>query len=351
MSGDPNQFSCPACGKVYRWTAQVAGKKSVCSCGQALRVPILAGQPAEAIGPAPQPKAPAPAPTPVPVPTPAATTDDTYELDLDDDQFEDDPFAPQPEAPAATQSLTHCPSCNSKLNPGAVICMNCGYDLRAGRALQTSVSEASTDADAGESNAPSIPPALAAMGARSGVDNEALAEDRYARNVREEVIYPSIIAGVSLLALILNSVLLAPMALQANSFFNPTPDEIIGYAIYTAIYAVVRFIIQAPAMLLGLFLVARMFGSSYGSLITGLLKLVAVLLAAGATSDVANSVLDIATGGFGGFFIPLLLSIVVFDLLCMWLFDMDHIEAAVLWFITVFGPTFLALAVLAMFAL
>jgi hypothetical protein len=98
-SADDLRFACPACGKRYRWNPQFAGRSAKCGCGAKLVVP--SEPPVE---PAPQP-----------------------------DGIE-----------------AKCPSCSAPLAPGAVLCVNCGYNLKTGKKLSAVVVETDGEDDAGE---------------------------------------------------------------------------------------------------------------------------------------------------------------------------------------------------------
>ena len=106
------------------------------------------------------------------------------------------------------------------------------------------------------------------------------------------------------------------------------------------IFASVRLIIQVPILLAGIFIVAAMFGNSYGTLGIAMLKLLAIALLVGATGDSMDLLLDIVTGGFGGIGSMIKLSViaVVFFALATPLLDMDVLEALVLFLILIFAP-------------
>lgn len=97
---DP-KFACPYCGKLYRWKPEMAGRSAKCACGAKLVVP-------------------AEAPKSVAVPV-------------------------APPAPVASQST--CPGCGAALSPGAVLCVNCGFNLKTGKKLAAVVVETEEPAD------------------------------------------------------------------------------------------------------------------------------------------------------------------------------------------------------------
>lgn len=103
-SGDP-KFPCPSCGKQYKWKPEMAGRSAKCACGAKFVVPTE--QPASA-------KAP------------TAT-------------------AAPPVEPA--KSNAGCPNCGTALPPGAVLCVNCGYNLKTGKTLSVVVEADEDEAD------------------------------------------------------------------------------------------------------------------------------------------------------------------------------------------------------------
>ena len=137
------KFSCPACGKQYTWKPELAGRRAKCKCGQAIQVPAAppgsaagskppaeseAHPAAKAPAPPPPPRAMAKSPAPAPAPAPA-------------------PGAVNSAGPAdATGGDSRCPSCGQPLAAGAVICVGCGFNLKTGKHLSTSIGEAETDA-------------------------------------------------------------------------------------------------------------------------------------------------------------------------------------------------------------
>ncbi|MEE9404225.1 MAG: hypothetical protein V3V20_04985 [Algisphaera sp.] len=117
----PHQLACPRCHKPCRWTPQRAGRRVRCTCSQTFRVPQT---PDGAVIPDNPPDSP-----------PDTTSNAPYNLE----------HTPPP-SHTTDASSNKCPSCNSSLRPGAVICMNCGYNTAAGEKIKTQIE---TDADEG----------------------------------------------------------------------------------------------------------------------------------------------------------------------------------------------------------
>src|SRR3954465_1558515 len=123
-SDDDSRFPCPACGKRYRWKPDMAGRSAKCAGGPKLVVPITppsAATGSSEISVAP-PAAAATPPAPVQVPTIAPAA-----------------------APLSPDADSHCPSCASPLAPGAVLCINCGYNVKTGQKLAAVVVESDED--------------------------------------------------------------------------------------------------------------------------------------------------------------------------------------------------------------
>src|SRR5690606_19051166 len=104
-------------GRGYRWDPSLTGRTVACrKCDHRFAVPDRPGLPGVSLAPA----------------KPAA---ETYELDLS--EAERHPGEPEPMAVPANNGK--CPSCNSPIKDTAVICLNCGFNLREGNRIQTAV--------------------------------------------------------------------------------------------------------------------------------------------------------------------------------------------------------------------
>src|SRR5688500_1043431 len=108
MSSNSPKFTCASCGKEFRWKPEIAGRKAKCKCGQTLTVP--------AAPPAPKVAEPPPEPNPLDWP-------DEPAADYGAADYAAAPPAPAPSGPA-------CPSCGAGLPANAVLCVNCGYNLK-----------------------------------------------------------------------------------------------------------------------------------------------------------------------------------------------------------------------------
>jgi hypothetical protein len=97
------QFTCDSCGKTYAWKPQLAGKRVKCKCGSPLTVPR--SDPAAHDG----------------------GLDDLAALAHGGDDYGAAPVAAGP----------RCPSCGEGVDASAVICINCGTNLKTGKRLAT----------------------------------------------------------------------------------------------------------------------------------------------------------------------------------------------------------------------
>src|SRR4051812_7817741 len=123
------QFSCSGCGKSYAWKPEIAGKRVKCKCGERLSVP--ATDPAEAEA-EPMPEG----------------FDDLMAL-ADGAPVSEPSYAPEPAVAAAAPARSPkrsggaavgggaggaaggaCPSCGARVDAAAVLCVNCGHNLK-----------------------------------------------------------------------------------------------------------------------------------------------------------------------------------------------------------------------------
>jgi hypothetical protein len=93
-----SKFSCDSCGRSYAWKPQLAGKRVKCKCGQAVTVPDA---------------------------DPAVDAGFGDLAALADDHS------------AASADGPTCPECGAGLDEGAVLCVNCGFNLKTGKRLGT----------------------------------------------------------------------------------------------------------------------------------------------------------------------------------------------------------------------
>lgn len=113
MSEAPQRVTCPSCDKGYRWQAALIGRRVPCKgCGSEFKIPDTPG-----VGIALQSE--------------SLTDDGTYDLDYD--AVADTPASPEHHAVPAANGK--CPSCNSPVREGAMLCLNCGFNMAEGKKL------------------------------------------------------------------------------------------------------------------------------------------------------------------------------------------------------------------------
>src|SRR5688500_8558335 len=127
------KFSCPSCGRQFTWKPELAGRSAKCKCGGTIKVPQ---QPQSASAP--------PSPTRAPAAAPAAS-DDGNPLDAYDFSTAETPApkkasrgggAAAAAVPVADSGM-RCAARSNSLQPGAVLRVHCGVNLRTGKRMAT----------------------------------------------------------------------------------------------------------------------------------------------------------------------------------------------------------------------
>eukprot|EP00752_Nemacystus_decipiens_P013926 g12362.t1 len=290
----PERVTCPSCGKGYRWQAKLIERHVPCkACGTEFIVPYEPG-----VGIAVHPK----------------PSDDGYELDID-----------EPESPASKVAAAHggkCPSCNSPVREGAVICMNCGFNLAEGKKVQTAVAETPADADEADPN-------LTKQEQRDMERSAAAHAEHWWMDYK----LPLILIGVGLAMTLLNNVLIGPNAPMIKDFYGSTSTAIIGLTIETAYITFVH----SALLFVGLLLLVKLFGAGFGTLTSVLLRVLGISLVSQEAEFMVRALMDIAmgTGGFG-WVVTWTVYLAFMVGLCIKLLDVDMTEFRVLiWFIII----------------
>lgn len=332
-----DRVACPACNKQFRWSRKHAGRKVKCpGCEGVFRMPTAAGSAAELLRDPPA----------------AAERSATgYELDAQGSQAG---------VVLSTGAATNCPSCNSQMAGGAVICLNCGFNVKEGRKIETAVEagktrrsrrKAKADKAQAQEAAPEAtgPPApkiggIYAAAAKGRDLNEQLAQDAQRKQIMHDRYIPIVLVVIGLILMLVNAFLLAPGAMAAVSanivFGSPPPSSMLA-AMSSLAMGAVHFVLQVPLMLVGIIAVAKIFGTSFDVLLTAVLKLAAIALVLVGVDQCVNSALEIVTEGFGGLggMVSWSVMVTLFFILCMWLLETDFMETAVLYLIVALGPT------------
>jgi hypothetical protein len=131
------EIICSGCQRHYKWSQKLAGKKVRCKCGEVIAVPLQVSA----------------AEVPLAM---LEAVEDTYDVA----GASQAPRRPAPAlaplgAVARAAAAGQCPSCKTAVKPGAVICVNCGYNLQAGTKLRTEIAAPVRQAT-GQRAAPSL---------------------------------------------------------------------------------------------------------------------------------------------------------------------------------------------------
>ena len=107
--------ACPVCEKEYRWNPKFAGRKVKCKgCEKTFRMPKDALGDTEVVD--------------VDEDTPQRLQRrkdvESYEVDQDEE---------------VKEPTTRCPSCESEIKASAVLCINCGFDIKSGKKVKSKV--------------------------------------------------------------------------------------------------------------------------------------------------------------------------------------------------------------------
>jgi DNA-directed RNA polymerase subunit RPC12/RpoP len=270
--GASKSFICPHCSKRFQWTTRIADRKAQCpSCHKRIRIPTVPGRVAEAVDPLPESHKHKPKPQ-----------SDTYDLDLTgvDESIVEAPPTPAQQAAAETG---RCPACNQSINPGAVICVKCGYNLKKGKRLQTAVA----DEDSPQATA-ALPKALANSALANISGTSAIAQ---ALENREDEYKPNKIVD---LWIPIGMILLGLFATFAGCWlvqdYLPFEDKF-DWRLYALISYPIQLFIMVPILLIAATMTVRTLSTSFGPLGPGMLKLTAITMGPMAIADILAAVL------------------------------------------------------------
>lgn len=297
--GTSKSFICPHCNKRFQWTTRIADRKAQCpSCSKRIRIPTVPGRVAEAIDPLP----------PSAHKRDSDPPSDTYDLDLTgiDESVAEPPPTPAQQAAAQTG---RCPACNQSINPGAVICIKCGYNLRKGKRIQTTVAEGA-QAQTGALPASIAGSALASAGGTSAVSG-ALA-DREDEAQASSFINLWLPLGLIVLGLVVRFI--------EQMYFSG--DATAG-AIRAVIYVGVDLALTIPMLLAAMIIAVKLLDVAFGPLVQALFKLAAVVLGPAAI----GAIISYLIGDLMGLFVGGFASFCIYWALISVLFDLDGMEA------------------------
>lgn len=148
------EFVCSSCGRVLKLRDEAAGKRGRCPhCKAVITVPETAVSeedlieiiPTDAPSPKKSPPLPPKPPEPMPSEPPVARPAPDEPLAR--------PKSPEPPKPTKPEGKP-CPDCGKPLAEGAVICINCGFNLKTGKKLQTVFEEPEPEPEPEEQQEP-----------------------------------------------------------------------------------------------------------------------------------------------------------------------------------------------------
>lgn len=306
MLHDPPTIGCPHCRKRFVWKQDMAGKVVRCMCSRTFMIP---GQPELPGGLGQGGDAP--------------SSDGGVEArDFDQPAHE--------ELPDDADLQVHCPSCNLPMKASALVCLNCGYNVRDGAKVKTRVLDPMVQPTLSRSltGTPVVSaskgtetgPALGAAGASSdatGISPHVLSRrptgvaQALRRREDDRRDSPFIDIYLPVIFIIAGIVLYAHLASLDDMSFAAAARNIALY-----------LVIVVPLLLCTLFLAARILDANYGSLGIGLLKLTGLAMGPMALADVIGAYILGATLG-AGFIFESFLRIVIVGVPLSKMFDLD----------------------------
>lgn len=285
------RVNCPACRTRFRWRAELAGREVPCKqCDSRFIVP---DQPGDGLA------------------IEDADTHAGYELDLDG-------VSEEPTQQLAVPSNQgKCPSCNTKLREGAVLCMNCGFSLEAGGKLQTDIAAPAEP----EEHLPTQEDEDTRFTKKQKREEERV-RDTLAQHQWQDYLFPSLLAGVGILLALINLVLVPNSDMYALGM-GSAGEERIGFAIWST----VNTIVSAILLFGGLLANVAIFGAAFGALGSVLLKVLAISLVCRQTDILFVMTMDMMFElGLVGNFISWGIYLALYIGLCMKLLELDAVE-------------------------
>lgn len=274
MSSAVASFSCGACGRSFAWKNEYAGKTLKCKCGQPIKAPSAAPVAAMAASPPAAPlakpapvasqrpgatAAPAAPPKPAPVPTPAAQPDDDFAKLVSEAEYE---LAAAPAPAPATRKVTVAPmlaTAAAAAGPGGPTSPMLGY--------------------AGVVRKP--PPD---------------------QSQRSEQIYDVYVPLVLLVAAVI-------------AYFIDGRLQGISNPIILAAFVLIKSVVNATMVLASLLIAVKLIDLGLGRIGPALMKAAAIALLPAALGEIL--------GMYTSFFVPWILTILLYFGLMKFLFDLD----------------------------
>ncbi len=302
---DAGKFTCAGCSKTYAWKPELAGKKVRCKCGQVMSVPKARAPEADLDGP--------------------PELDDLYEIAGE----REEKARRTPQTTSAGE--LRCPSCQSEVEPGAVLCMACGMNFKTGKKMKTTVggpdlgppapvlarpqlagvamgAAAAVPRVAGVPGVPGVPGAGRTLGYAGRNPKAAQKEAEDSQAAMKQLMWPIIMSLLGVAAMFTNMM----VSYKASV---PAAMAAVGVAL------LVNMVLISAGCLIAM----KLLDFGLGAPGEALLKLCAVELLPGAVSGLIEHQLGMV-GGLVGWGVALFM----YYGLLMWFFDLDTMEVMIL---------------------
>jgi hypothetical protein len=355
MSQQPDQqfgFTCAACGKLLRWRPELAGKSVMCKCSAAITVPdapdwTAAAKPpngaagansaqakpgavkrtteTESVGPAPAKSSPARAVggargvKDIPLAEPRPNRAPAVGKRPGGAPAEIDALAAAAEraaeVAAGAEAGHRCPTCLSLLPDGAVLCTQCGTDLRTGEKV----------AAAGAAVSPWAPRSAQAGGAGTSEDEaddeesdeEADQDPSKPRAAVEDLLAPDSTFRVLHLPLVFLAIGLGLSAWQAYILGQKDGGPVV--ARFLVLFVIAAVAMECVLLFAALLVSVKLLKTGLAGVGPALIRFLAVAVGPG---TLGGMVQQAAGGGVGAMILAGLVSILLYVALLKLFFDL-----------------------------
>ena len=257
---------------------------------------------------------------------PAPVEEVQLEMPSDDGEPILDIVAPAPAGAAlagagaggGAAAITACPACRASLGPGAIICVNCGYNVKIGRKMVESMSR---------------------------VVKVEHGEETDTQFMIREKIAPIILAVLGFMLYVAFTA--ATSNMYADEFAKEFGEETERVAVWPIAVGIgIATVVATFFLTLGCFIAAKLLDTNFGDLRTAVLKLAAIYLMANGVTTMIVYWLE----GMGWFYIYTSVGVGIYWILLMWLFELDGFEVfitASIFMLLQLGALFLVIVMIA----
>jgi len=285
MAADQAKVTCPTCGKGYRWREDFGGRKVKCKdCEAVFRMPDSGSESPELLRAG------------------AIPTEDDGTIAMDDVGHD---------RPAEGHGGGNaCPSCGNTVKETAVICVQCGFNLKTGSKVKTDV------AAGGDTPPTGGPDVTGSLGSPIAAALDEREDDSGKKALMNDVIIPLGLIFFGAIGLIVSKILVKDN--QITGIFS------------AAMVMLGMMVFLLPFMFAGILISAKIADISFGALHIAILKMAAVGMFAVAIGGVFEFLARLVddTGFVAAMFKWGVEIAAVWGLLA-WLFALDMFESAV----------------------